>query len=59
MSDRCLNCNQPIREIPYAMGPQWMHAAPGDSFPSVSRGTAWRHCRLFIAEPEGGVSDGR
>jgi hypothetical protein len=47
--DRCLNCNQPIREINYALGKRWMHVVPEASFPSTQRGTAWEHCRQATA----------
>ena len=55
--DRCLNCNQPIRLINYALGPKWMHVNPDASFPTAAKGTAWSHCRTQVATPspiEGG-----
>lgn len=57
MSNRCLNCNQPIRLINYALGEQWMHVDPAASFPTERKGTAWRHCRIAVAEPGGETSD--
>lgn len=51
VDDRCLNCNQPIRLINYALGQQWMHVDPDASFPTERKGTAWRHCRDQIATP--------
>lgn len=48
--DRCLNCNQPVRVINYALGQTLMHVDPNASFPTVQKGTAWRHCRLPVAE---------
>lgn len=51
-TDRCLNCNEPIRLINYALGPAWMHVDLNASFPSVNKGTAWRQCRArTMAEP--------
>lgn len=49
--DRCLNCNHTIRLINYALGPEWMHIDPSASFPNPRTGTAWKHCRVAVAEP--------
>lgn len=49
--DRCLNCNAVIRKINYALGEKWMHVDPAASFPTERKGTAWRTCRLSVAEP--------
>lgn len=49
--DRCLNCNQPVRLINFALGKRWMHVDPDASFPTEQKGTAWRHCRGPVAEP--------
>lgn len=56
--DHCLNCNQPIRLIRYAMGAQWMHVDPAAAFPTERKGTAWRHCRGKVAEPTSTDEDG-
>ena len=47
--DRCLNCNEPVRVINYALGKRLMHVDPDASFPTEQRGTAWRHCRQRVA----------
>lgn len=50
--DCCLNCNEPIRQFNYALGPEWMHFDPRASFPSTGKGTAWKTCRAAtVAEP--------
>lgn len=49
--DRCLHCNQQVRRINYALGPEWMHVEPGASFPTERKGTAWRYCRKSVATP--------
>jgi hypothetical protein len=50
-ADRCVNCRRQVRKISFALGETWMHVDPNDSFPTESRGTAWRHCKLRVATP--------
>lgn len=61
MSDRCLNCNEPVRAIAYALGERLMHVDPDASFPTEAKGTAWRHCKQRVAElppqPVDGLTD--
>jgi hypothetical protein len=47
--DRCLNCNEVVRVINYALGEQLMHVDPRASFPTERKGTAWHHCRQRVA----------
>lgn len=49
--ERCLTCNEPIRHINYALGPEWVHVDPNASFPTAAKGTAWRYCRRTVAQP--------
>lgn len=49
----CRHCGVPVCQINYALGPAWMHVNPDASFPSSSKGTAWKTCRAeTVAEPE-------
>lgn len=61
--DRCLNCNQTLRVINYALGERLMHVDRDASLPSVQKGTAWRHCRQRVATlpptPIDGLTDPR
>lgn len=51
MDKICKNCHLPIRQINYLMGVEWMHINTDSGFPSTAKGTAWRYCKLQVAEP--------
>lgn len=52
MMERCVNCSQPIQAINYVLGEQWMHVDhPYAAFPTERKGTAWRYCKLSVAQP--------
>lgn len=47
----CKNCGHPIEEINYALGAEWMHIEPHAAFPTTYKGTAWKFCKIQVAEP--------
>lgn len=47
--ERCETCRAPIKIINYALGPELMHYDPAASFPTESKGSAWRYCRTTLA----------
>lgn len=49
----CKHCGQVIEKINYALGEEWMHVVVWASFPTVGKGTLWRHCKRSVAEPKG------
>lgn len=49
---RCKRCKHPIRIINYLLGPTWMHIDLRASFPTERKGTAWRYCKIHVAEPD-------
>lgn len=50
-ANRCAHCGEEIRLMRYALGDEFVHVSRYASFPSKEKGTAWRHCRLTVAEP--------
>jgi hypothetical protein len=50
-ANRCAHCGVEIRLIRYVLGDQFVHVDRYASFPTKEKGTAWRHCRLTVAEP--------
>lgn len=52
MDEECKNCEKLIRKIPFLGGEEWMHVNPHAGFPSTSKGTLWRYCKIQVAEPK-------
>ena len=50
MKKVCKNCGAEVRVINYALGPELLHVDPHASWQSKERGTAWKYCKLSIAE---------
>ncbi len=52
MDKECKHCGKEIELINYALGEEWMHVVTQASFPTVGKGTLWRHCKRSVAEPK-------
>lgn len=52
MKKVCKHCGVEIVEMNYLSGKEWNHVNPNAGFPSKSKGSAWRYCKISVAEPK-------